>query len=196
MSEEMALFSLGTVFFPGGRLALKIFEPRYLDMVSACLRQQRLFGVCLIEQGQEVGEPAEPFNVGTEAKIVNWDRTNDGLLTITVQGQRRFRVLHTQVDENNLLVGQCESLPEREEPLPPEYGSLAQWVVELMDKSGFGYERIAEGINNANWVSYRFAEVVPLPMQMKQQLLELEDPLARLEQLFSIVEKFKEQSHG
>ena len=195
MSEEMSLFPLGAVLFPGGPLALKIFEPRYLDMVSACLRYQRPFGVCLIKQGQEVGEPAEPFNIGTSARILDWDRSDDGLLTITAQGQGRFRILHTQVGENDLLVGRCESLPEKDKPLPPKYQSLAQWVVEFMEKSAFGYEHTAEDINNANWVSYRFAEVVPLPMQMKQQLLELEDPLARLEQLFSIVERFKEQSN-
>ena len=89
---QIPLFPLGTVLFPGGPLPLRIFEPRYLDMVSDCLRNDKAFGVCLIKDGREVGEPAQPFDVGTMAKIVDWDRTDDGLLAITALGTSRFRI--------------------------------------------------------------------------------------------------------
>ena len=86
------------MLFPGGPLALRIFEPRYLDMVSECLRNEHPFGVCLIQSGQEAGEAATPHLTGTFAGIVDWQRGDDGLLAISARGEQRFHVLDTRVE--------------------------------------------------------------------------------------------------
>ena len=86
----LPLFPLHTVLFPGGLLPLRIFESRYLDMISDCLRNDRGFGVCLISAGREVGDGAECFDVGTLARIQDWDSTPDGLLGIIARGEQRF----------------------------------------------------------------------------------------------------------
>ena len=123
--QELSLFPLGTVLFPDGPLALRIFEPRYLDMVSACLRNDQPFGVCLIRSGREVGAAASPFAVGTLARIVDWHRSDDGLLGIVALGTRRFRVLETRTQPDQLLVGRLEVIDE------PEVALLKYLVPDL-----------------------------------------------------------------
>jgi len=101
----ISLFPLNTVLFPGGPLPLRIFEPRYLDMVSKSLKHSQPFGVCLIREGDETGRPAEPHPIGTFAHIVDWDQLSDGLLGITARGGERFFVNRYDVGTNQLLVG-------------------------------------------------------------------------------------------
>src|SRR5215213_566751 len=103
---EFPLFPLNTVIFPGGMLPLRIFEPRYLDMVSNCLRNDTGFGVCLIKRGRETGQPAEIFTIGTLCKIVDWATLPDGLLGVTAQGERKIKVMASRVQSDHLLVGQ------------------------------------------------------------------------------------------
>jgi len=90
---EIPIFPLGTVLFPGGVLPLKLFEARYLDMAARCMRSNSPFGVCLISEGGEVGEPAVPHGLGTIARIVDWDMSQPGLLFIKTVGGERFRIL-------------------------------------------------------------------------------------------------------
>ncbi|HEY7377666.1 MAG TPA: LON peptidase substrate-binding domain-containing protein, partial [Steroidobacteraceae bacterium] len=99
--EEIALFPLNTVLFPGGPLPLRIFEPRYIDMVRRCLREQRGFGVVLIRSGNEVG-PAEFESVGTLARIVDFHALSDGLLGLVNVGERRFRVISRRRQDDGL----------------------------------------------------------------------------------------------
>ena len=98
--ENIPLFPLHTVLYPHGRMPLRIFEPRYVDMVSECMKTGRGFGVCLIRQGSETGPAATCFNTGTYAEIIDFSRQADGLLTITIEGKRRFKVLQTGVQNN------------------------------------------------------------------------------------------------
>ena len=99
------------MLFPGGRLALRIFETRYMDMAKACLRDGAPFGVCLIREGAEVGAPATPFEVGTLAKIAEWDMPQLGLLQIVAEGGERFRILERRSQADGLQRATVEILP-------------------------------------------------------------------------------------
>ena len=101
-TREVPLFPLHTVLFPGGPLALRIFEPRYLDMVSECLRNDQPFGVCLIQSGNEAGVAASPHLTGTFARIVDWQSGDDGLLSISARGEQRFHVQETRIERDQL----------------------------------------------------------------------------------------------
>src|SRR5205814_9914081 len=109
--SELALFPLGTVLFAGGRLPLRIFEQRYMAMAKVCLRDGAPFGVCAIREGQEVGTPAVPYDVGTLAKIGEWEMPQLGMLHVIAQGEERFRIVERRVQPDGLQVARIELLP-------------------------------------------------------------------------------------
>lgn len=186
---RIALFPLHTVLFPGGPLPLRVFEPRYLQMIGDCLKSDSCFGVCLISDGREVGDAATPHGVGTTARIVDWHQRHDGLLGITAQGERRFRVLSRDVQRNQLTIAKVEMLPEDGElELPAKYLPLSDLLHRLVDQAGHYYAGLPRRFGDAAWVGYRLSELLPLSLPRKQYLLEMEDPIARLEQLFSLLE--------
>jgi Lon protease-like protein len=113
VSEEIPLFPLNTVLFPGGPLPLRIFEPRYVDMVRRCMREGVPFGVLLIRAGTEVGEVTSTADVGTSARIVDFHQMQDGLLGIVCLGERRFRVLARRTQPDGLHLGDVEWLPDQ-----------------------------------------------------------------------------------
>lgn len=181
---EIPLFPLNTVIFPGGILPLRIFEPRYLDMVSNCLRTDSGFGVCLIESGLETGHPAEIHFTGTFCKIVDWAMLPDGLLGITAQGERKLRVLTSRIRADHLLLGQVELLSEEMEmPLPPAFEPLAELLRRIIAELGPPYNNLPSFYAQAGWVGARLAELLPLDLDFKQRLLETDDAHARLIQL-------------
>lgn len=187
---SIPLFPLNTVLFPGGLQPLKIFEQRYLDMAAACLKDDRPFGICLIDKGGEVGQAATPHAVGTLASIANWEMEQLGILMITAQGGRRFRIIDSHIGPGNLLAGTVELLPEIPTvPLPQERERLLPLLQRIV--SDLGPERIPQPhrYDDAEWVGYRITEVLPIQNLAKQKLLELDDPLARLE----ILEKYLSQ---
>jgi Lon protease-like protein len=187
---RVPLFPLNTVLFPGSVLPLKIFEQRYLDMAAACMKDNLPFGVCLIEKGSEVGSGAEPHAVGTLASIGNWEMEQLGILMITAHGGRRFRIIESTVGPDNLLEASVELLAESgPTPLPPERQRLLPLLRRVVDD--LGNERLPEPhrYDEAEWVGFRITEVLPIQNLAKQKLLELDDPLARLE----ILEKYLDQ---
>jgi Lon protease-like protein len=184
MTEPLFLFPLHTVLFPGGLLPLRIFEPRYLDLVSKCLRENAGFGICLIRQGEEVGNPAEVFLVGTEVRIVDWQQEPDGLLGILVQGQRKFRLASSSARADKLLMGQVEFLPSEPTAVFPEkHLPVRQLLERILGEIGDPYAGMPRELDNPGWVASRLLEVLPLPLVCKQDYLELDDPLKRLELL-------------
>ena len=189
---EIALFPLGTVLFPGGPLPLRIFEPRYLDMVSDCLRNERPFGVCLIRSGSEVGPPAEPHRVGTLARIADWGRDDRGILTIDAVGEARFRIAGSRTAPDGLLLGRYDPIGETPGPVPPEYEPLARLARTLTERFAPRYRHAPpppeRGSAEAGpWTGYRLAELLPIAMPRRQHLLELDDPLAVLREIDRIV---------
>lgn len=189
--NSVPLFPLNTVLFPEGLLPLRIFETRYLDMISESLRNQSAFGVCLIAKGNEVGEPAECHEIGTFAHIIDWGKGSDGLLGITIQGGKRFRVLNTRVRNNNLMEGDVEIIDDNdEEELPVEYQVLSDLLRQIADKFRLGYLSDHAKYLDANWVGCRLAELLPFDLDEKQMLLELDDPLQRLQQIQNMLHGF------
>ncbi len=180
----LPLFPLHTVLFPGGLLPLRIFESRYLDMISDCLRNDRGFGVCLISAGREVGAAAECFDVGTLARIQDWDSTPDGLLGIVARGEQRFRIRAREEQPDRLMLGQVEFLSApAAQSIPVEFAPLARLLDHLLDDLDPPYSDMPRQLDDADWVSGRLTEFLPLDPLEKQNLLEEDDPLARLRTL-------------
>lgn len=185
--DEIPLFPLNTVLFPDGPLSLRIFEPRYLDMVRRCLRETRGFGVVLIREGGEVG-PAEFESVGTLARIVDFNTLPGGLLGLTTVGERRLRVRENRRLRDGLNVGAVEWLEsERTYSLPPEYAHLPGILDSLLREVDGLYSSLERRPDDATWVGYRLAELLPLTLPSRQFCLELEDPLRRLQLLSALV---------
>ena len=187
---DIPIFPLNTVLFPGGVQALKIFEQRYLDMAAACMKDATPFGICLIDKGNEVGEVATPHALGTLAHIADWEMEQLGILLVSARGGRRFRIIESRINDDKLLRAKVELLPETGAvAMPAERRRLLPLLRRIV--ADLGPERIPEphDYDNALWVGYRITEVLPIQNLAKQKLLELDDPLTRLE----ILEKFLDQ---
>ena len=180
---ELPLFPLGTVLFPGGPLRLRIFEPRYLDMVRQCLRGSRPFGVVLILEGLEAGAAASVATTGTSARLVDFDTLPDGLLGIDCLGEQRFRLCRRWQQADGLNLAEVDYLPDAPCALPAELAHLGELLREVLPQLGERYAHVTAHYDDAGWVGNRWAEVLPLTCAERQQLLELADPLARLTQV-------------
>lgn len=190
MKRRLPLFPLGTVLFPGGPLALRIFEPRYVDMVGRCMRDGTGFGVMLLMNGREAGgNSVSTAMIGTEARIVDFDRLEDGLLGLTCVGAERVKIIETWREADGLHVADVEDISEEAvvgvpedcehlvtalrhlyPQLPPVYG---QWLTPRYD--------------DARWVGNRLAELAPFDPPVRQGLLEMDDPITRLRYLAPLV---------
>lgn len=187
---EIPLFPLKTVLFPSSRLPLRIFEQRYLDMATACLRNDSPFGICLIDSGEETGAAPEPHAVGTLAEISQWDMEQLGILQVTALGGRRFRILDKQIGANQLLQARVGIIPHNfGQPVPAERQRLLPLLQRILKELGAERAPAPHYPEDAEWMGYRITEVLPVQNLAKQKLLELEDPLIRLE----ILERFLEQ---
>ena len=188
---QVPFFPLRTVLYPGGPLPLRIFETRYLDMISQCLKNDSLFGVLLIRAGSETGL-ASTYDVGTLARITDWYQGNDGLLGITAVGEQRFRLLSSSRQADGLNIGEIELLSDEVGPaLPDEFKPLAQILSGILDDLGRLYESIDRNYENADWVGYRFAEILPITPEQKQSCLEAEDSLTRLEMMREVLDSVR-----
>ena len=180
--KEIFLFPLNTVLFPGGLLPLKVFEQRYIEMTKACLRDNAPFGVCLIREGREVGAAALPASMGCLAAIEQWDMPQMGLFHLLARGAERFRVCETRIAANQLISADVEILPP--EPAGGEVDPVCAGILKTIIEK-VGAERFPAPIrlDDAAWIGYRLAEVLPIEAAAKQELLELEGAGARLERL-------------
>ncbi len=191
-SLSLGLFPLHTVLMPGGALGLRVFERRYLDLVRECGRLGRGFGICLLLDGApagraEAGVPASAAAFGTEALIEDFGTGEDGLLTLRVRGARRFHVQRVRVRDNGLQMAQVRwCVDEDDEPLRPEHSLLATLLERLLDQTG-GEHSLAPHArrDEAAWVGWRLAELMPLSLQQRQSLLQLDDPHQRLDRLLA-----------
>ena len=185
--SEIALFPLGTVLFAGGRLPLRIFEQRYMTMVKGCLRDGTAFGVCAIREGQEVGTPAVPYEVGTLAKIGDWEMPQLGLLQVMAHGERRFRILERRVEPSGLQRARVELLaPERDAPVPASCMLCSRLLERVIEQQPDALPP-PHRLYSCAWVGARLVELLPLPLHAKQELLELADAVARLERLNTLL---------
>ncbi len=177
--ERLPVFALNTVLFPRGTLALKVFEPRYVEMTKNCLRDGTPFGVCAIREGREVGDPALTASVGCTARIVDWELPHPNLFHIGAVGEQRFRIVEAEVDALGLIVCEAELLAPEVSTEAPD--ALCRHVLATAVAT-IGADKFTAPVelDDAAWVSYRLAEMMPIALPLRQQLLETETAQARL----------------
>ena len=191
---SLPLFPLKTVLYPGGMLPLKVFEQRYIDMAKTCLSEDRPFGVCLITQGEEVATPegATPAiaSVGTLARITDWDMPQLGILHIATRGGLRFQIRAHAKASSGLVQGEVTTLADEPAmPLAEEYQPLARLLDLIATRVGPQNFPELRNYDDASWVGYRLAEFLPLPLTIKQSMLEINDAGMRLQ----VLQKFLAQ---
>lgn len=180
--DDLPIFPLNTVLFPGGLLPLRIFEQRYMDMAKLCLRDDTAFGVCLIRSGKEVGTPAEPEPVGCTARIIEWDMQQLGVLSVRVQGGQRFRILDARVTDEGLNRASVELIEDAADiGLPDAYSECATLLKAVAAEHGESFFAAPLRFESSTWVGARLCEILPVPLAAKQKLLELDDSLQRIE---------------
>ncbi len=194
-SDWIPLFPLNTVLFPGGVLPLRVFETRYVDMVRACMKQDAPFGVVAIRSGKEVGDAAEPYSVGTLAHITEWDMPEFGVLLLSTLGGERFRIIERRTLPSQLVEARIERLPtdgdiEGGESLELCANVLSVVIGDLLeqarDEAGEGFINPfpePHRLDDAGWVANRWSEMLPISLDAKQSLLELDDVATRLQKV-------------
>ncbi|WP_313318139.1 LON peptidase substrate-binding domain-containing protein [Stenotrophomonas sp.] len=191
-SQTLPLFPLHSVLLPGAALNLRVFEARYLDLVRECGRKGCSFGVCLILEGEEVGAPAIPAAWGVEAAIEDFDVGPDGVLVLRLRGARRFHVQSTRVRDNGLVVADvqwCER--DSDDELQPEHGLLGTLLEHILEQAGGEYAAAGPAqLDQAAWVGWRLAELLPLSEEQRLALLQEHDPRQRLDRLLEWIPDF------
>jgi Lon protease-like protein len=196
--REIPLFPLGTVLFPDGVIALKIFEARYLDMIKQCLREKTEFGVLSVIKNSDLGEEDVSLsfsNIGTLAQIEDFDPIQPALYMTKSFGTQRFKLISSKQEVNGLWIGQVELLANDPlTPIPQEH----QKVVKLLDEiiSVIKSENLLGDapfkkpykVDDCGWVSNRLAELLPLSLAQKNHLLAQTNPRIRLDLITEIIE--------
>lgn len=184
---QLPMFPLRIVLFPQGPLPLRIFEARYVDMVRRCMHESLDFGVLLILAGSEVG-PSTTVEVGTTAHIADFHQLADGLLGISCVGRRRFRVQQRALQGDGLNLADVvlmeEDLPR---PVPARHAPLADLVRGVLPQLGELYADMELRVDDAAWLGYRLAEILPIDVTHKQRCLEMDDPIERLDFLAPLI---------
>ena len=195
-SVTVPVFLLPTVLFPGGHLPLRVFEQRYIDMVRDCCASNSCFGVCMVNTGSADGKRATHMRTGTVAEITDWSTLDDGLLGITACGQQKFVIQTTRFRDNGLMIAEAALVKEPDPiELPEKYSVLSMIAGRFMEVLGNNYPGFLPGqLQDASWVGYRLAELLPLDVQEKQLLLELDNPLERLQLLLEALPRYQQDS--
>jgi len=182
------LFPLNAVLFPGGSLPLRIFEPRYLDMVSDCMKSEKGIGVILIEHGHEAGAAAKSHDVGTMSSIVYWHKRKDGMLGVTLKGEQRFKVISSEIKSNQLIVAEVELLDEF---IPTSFDQHSEALVKLLKQIIAllepPYTTMEKYYDDIEWVSARLIELLPLAFKDKQKMLLMGNVEDRIECLYPLL---------
>jgi len=191
--EDLPIFPLRTILFPDSKLPLRIFEPRYIDMVSRSMREDSEFGIILSRESTDP-KMFETYDTGTLAKIIDWDQGEDGLLGITTIGTQKFRLKDLNKQEDGLNIGTIERI-EREGDYKPtkEFRHLVELLQAILDDVNI-YGDDEKNFESAAWISYRFAEILPLRIEDKQKCLEIDDPIIRLNFLEPLIKMIRESS--
>lgn len=200
-TQQIALFPLKSVLFPKGRLPLQIFEQRYIDLITQCLRNDEGFGVCLLREGEEVVKPGarqQVHRVGTYAKVVDWDQLPNGLLGVTVEGLHKFNVLDCAYDQSRLLMGTvryCDTDYVGEAPLEvsAQHEVLVDLVEQLVSHPVISKLGMAIAYHDLRELGWRLSELVPLSLERKQALLELQDPYQRVDEIEGLIHRMMDE---
>ncbi|MBK1682162.1 LON peptidase substrate-binding domain-containing protein [Rhodoferax fermentans] len=207
--QSVPLFPLSTVLFPGGYLPLQIFEVRYLDMVGKCFKTGAPFGVVTLNQGSEVRQPPSGlpdsaqvadeifYPTGTLARITALSRPQPGLMLIQCTGAQRFTVKTHQLLKHGLWVADVNLLPaDQSVPIPPDLQAVASTLLRVINTL-LEQELPADQmpihepyrLDDCAWVANRWCELLPMPLELKHQLMALDNPLVRLELVSDLLER-------
>jgi Lon protease-like protein len=191
---DIPIFPLNTVLFPGGRLPLRIFEPRYIDMVRECSASNGVFGVCLINNPEDDKRPATHLRIGTTAEICDFSTLDDGFLGIVAEGKQKFIIQKTRMRDNGLLMAEVELLSEEEAvDVPEEFSILSMITARFMEQLSDKYPDFQpQQLQDASWLGYRLSELLPLENNERQSLLQVGAPLERLQVLLDVMPRFQE----
>ena len=193
--RDIALFPLRVVLFPGSKLDLQIFERRYLDLISQCMRNDEGFGVCLLREGEEVIREVSKQTIhrtGTYGKIVDWDQLENGLLGVTVEGQTKFRIhdcwqADSGVLEASVEFNEMDSLQQDVVPHGDEFAALVDLLQNLESHPMIAQKNIPVDYDNLWELGWRLSELIPIELEKRQDLLELDDPWDRIHAIESLV---------
>jgi len=193
---ELPLFPLGTVLFPGNVLPLRIFEPRYVDLIGRCMRDSSGFGVVGIREGREAGGTALPHTTGTVAHIIDFDQGVDGLLNIVIKGASRFRIATTRIHNDNLLVATITAVADIDDvPLPDDFQSLRDLYGEILAK--VAVENADQSVPKSSAaLAYALIQYLPMSGATKVALLEINDPIELLNRLTNDVRRLRQGAAG
>jgi Lon protease-like protein len=184
---NIPLFPLHTVLFPDSTQLLRIFEPRYTKMLSRCLKQDTPFGICLIADGNETGPAASTYEMGTLVEIIDWNMAKDGILSVKVKGNKRFRILDESIQPDQLLCANIETIEiESSCDIPEQFCHLVDLYLKISEEKNNEKTEVENKLD-ASTLGFKLAELLPLKLSQKQFFLQLFDPIARLEGLNDLV---------
>jgi Lon protease-like protein len=190
LPDSLQLFPLATTLFPGGRLGLKVFEQRYLELAKARIADGQPFGVVTLTSGAEVGAEQTFAKIGTAARVASFDMPQAGIFQLDVVGEDRFEILSSSVGRTGLHRAAVRWIrPEPKVKLPATYGELRALLSQIMDRAG--NSRFAEPfeLDDATWVGSRLVEILQLPPPIKQSLLEINDAQLRLKTVYQLINR-------
>ncbi|MDP4548320.1 LON peptidase substrate-binding domain-containing protein [Marinobacter sp. MDS2] len=186
---NVPLFPLNSVVLPQGRIPLQLFEPRYIDMLSRCLKEDRGFVIVLLQNGPETSRTAAFYDIGTYVRIIDFQQLDNGLLGITVEGESKVTVVRSWQQEDGLNLGDVECLmSEAESDVPERYHELPSVLRALFRHPAIKNLDMRVDYDDARHVGWRLTELLPLDTLEKQRLAELQDPLERLDRLQRLLE--------
>jgi Lon protease-like protein len=192
---EIPLFPLRTVLFPGGTLPLRIFEPRYVDMIRWCMREASGFGVVLLREGADVMAPGAPanapniFSVGTLAQIIDFDQADNGLLGIVARGTEKFSILASTVAPDGLVRATVGALAEPAQPTTDQDQPLLDVLTDLLAHPLIQELSPEVDMQEDRSVSHRLADLLPIAPELKQLFLEMSSPQQRLNELRQVIKE-------
>ena len=188
MKENIPIFPLSTITFPGGYVPLRIFETRYIDMVKNCVKNNTGFGISLSKPNNDGF-----YDVGTYCKIADWEQMDDGLLGITARGKYRYRILNSRKEPDDLITADIETMEEPKfSDIPKELMPYSDFLKNLLDQyPKFYHDDAPKYYSESGWVGSRLTEILPMPTQDKQVILETEDYLVRLYRIKDYIDSKK-----
>lgn len=194
-TQQIPLFPLRVVMFPRGRLNLQIFERRYIDLVTHCMRTSSGFGICLLKEGEEVvqeGTNQTIHRTGTYSNIIDWDQLENGLLGITVEGSAKFSIEDCWQSDSGVLQGnvqfnETDNVGRETIPLDDQYTALADLLKNLESHPLVEQKKLIIDYNNLWDLGWRLSELIPIEIEQKQQLLEIDDPWERIQSIEQLV---------
>ncbi len=191
---NVPLFPLSSVILPGGRIPLQLFEPRYTDMLARCMREDRGFVVVLLREGLETRSKAAFYDIGTYVRIVDFQQLDNGLLGITVEGESKVTVVRSWQQEDGLNVGDVECLlDEPQVPVPDAFSELVLVLRALVRHPVVEELNMELDFEDARVVGWRLTELLPLERHQKQALLEIQEPIERLQRLETLLDELEQR---